>query len=101
MHLSDNCVGYVNNGNKNLDLFLPEYMVNDDVCLEICCLWVALSTLQCDNCAIEVICHRKSTWLCLKKKRHSSSTLAAVLRLIFWWSMFFNVKLVFTHVPIR
>lgn len=93
----DTCVGYVDSKDDNVELYLPDEMTTDDICVEICCLWIILLKLQCSDCAVQVNCLRKSTWLCLKKKRHPSNMLASVLRLIFWWSMFFNVKLVFIY----
>lgn len=96
----DEFVGCTRVVNNKAELFLPDNMVYDDVCVEICSLWAILLKSEVTDSVIQVNCHRKSTWLYLKKKRHSSNLLAAILRQIFWWSMFFNVKLVFVYDPI-
>lgn len=77
----------------NMELFLPNSIVNDNIAIEVCATWAFLLNAKLSNCCVRIICHRKVTWQALKKKRYKCDYIAMVLRHIFWWCMKFNVKL--------
>lgn len=77
----DDFVGLVVNDTSS-ELFMPEYIVCEDTAIEICGLWGVLqSSHGISNCCVKVICSRKSTWCCLKKKKHKSNMITIILRL--------------------
>lgn len=97
----DNMIGY-SYGELGINLNLPESIIHDEVVVEIATLWVFLfESLHISNTCVRFICHRKTTWLHLKKKRHKNNMVAILLRQIFWYAMTQNVKLEFVYNPFR
>lgn len=68
----DNFIGYAY-GELGINLFLPSEIVNDEIAREIATLWIFLNESNgIINCCLRLICHRRDTWRCLRKKRHHS-----------------------------
>lgn len=97
LSLSQECfVGYYPT-EDGLELFLPECLVGDEVAHEVCTLWACVLFFGNSDCRLTVICRKKSTWLCLKKGRHTNDMIAYVLRHLFWWAMDHNIKYEFIY----
>lgn len=98
----DSVVGYLvhdsqHEDGQGIELFLPDNIIGDEVAIEVCTLWASIFQSDINNCGIYIICHRKATWKCLTKQRHVNDHVANILKQLFWWSVFNNVRLKFVY----
>lgn len=50
----DEFVGFTRLPSSYTELYLPEHMIGDDICLEICSLWAILLNSNYVNCAVVI-----------------------------------------------